>query len=344
MRTASQRALENVRPPALNVLDAIGDTRLVELERYLERRDVRVWAKLECLNPGGSAKARPAARMISDALASGRAHHGTTIVESTSGNMGVGLAQACKYHGLNLICVVDARTTRSNLQTMKAFGAEIRMITEPDPDGGDLLGARLREVSRLVETIPDSYWPDQYSNWSNPEAHFDGTMREIDAALNGRIDHLLVAVSTAGTLAGCSHFFRRAGRTTNLIAVDAVGSALFGGAPAPRRLPGYGAGVETEVSRAVEPDRLIRVSDIDAVVACRRLVNREAVLAGASSGAVAAALSALAPEFEPGSRIAMIFHDGGTGYLDSVYDDDWVLEHLGYGAKDVAMMTGTDPP
>ena len=326
------------------MLDAIGDTPLVELDRYLERSDIRVWAKLECLNPGGSAKARPAARMLSDAIARGEVGHGTTIVESTSGNMGVGLAQVCRFHGMRLICVVDSRTTKLNLQTMRALGAEIRMITEPDYVGGDLLEARLNEVARLVETVPGSFWPNQYSNRSNPAAHSDGTAREIDEVLDGRVDHLLVAVSTAGTLAGCASYIGEAGRPTNLIAVDAVGSALFGGSPAPRRLPGYGAGVETPMSRGLDPDRIVRVSDIDAVVACRRLVDREAILAGASSGAVAAALSALAPEFEPGSRIAMIFHDGGTGYLDSVYDDDWVLDELGYSREDVATMTGARDP
>ncbi len=173
------------------------------MQRYLERRDIRVWAKLESLNPGGSAKARPAARMIADALADGRIGPGSTVIESTSGNMGVGLAQACRFHGLRLICVVDSRTTDVNLRTMRAMGADVRVVTEPDPDGGDLLGARLKLVAELVESIPGAFWPDQYSNEANAESHALGTMREIDEALDGEVDHLFVAVSTAGTLAGC---------------------------------------------------------------------------------------------------------------------------------------------
>ena len=328
--------------PVPNILAAIGDTHLVEMQRYLERRDIRVWAKLEALNPGGSAKARPAARMIGDAIADGRIGPDTTIIESTSGNLGVGLAQVCRFHGLDLICVVDTRTTEVNLQTMRAMGADVRVVTEPDPDG-DLLGARLKLVARLLESIPDSYWPDQYSNESNGDSHSAGTMREIDDALDGDIDLLFVAVSTTGTLAGCMDYLHRMQRRTQVVAVDAVGSALFGGRAGPRRLPGYGASVESPTSKAVHPDRLIRVSDIDSVVACRRLLDREAVFAGASAGAVAAAISALAPEIDPGSRIAAIFHDGGGGYLDTVYDDAWVARELGYDAGTVATMVGNRP-
>ena len=343
MRAAQTTPIPTGRPPASDILAAIGETQLVEMQRYLERCDLRVWAKLESLNPGGSAKARPAARMIADALAEGSIGPGSTVIESTSGNMGVGLAQACRFHGLRLICVVDSRTTDVNLRTMRAMGADVRVVTEPDPDGGDLLGARLKLVDELVRSVPGAFWPDQYSNESNAESHSLGTMREIDEALDGEVDHLFVAVSTAGTLAGCMSYLERMQRTTNVVAVDAVGSALFGGSARPRKLPGFGAGVETPVSRTIEPDRVIRVSDIDSVVACRRLLDREAIFAGASAGAVAAALSALAPELEPGSRIAAIFHDGGAGYLDTVYDDDWIREELGYGRRDVDAMIGDRP-
>jgi N-(2-amino-2-carboxyethyl)-L-glutamate synthase len=344
MRAARTTPNPTRRPPVPNILAAIGETQLVEMQRYLERRDIRVWAKLESLNPGGSAKARPAARMIAEALAGGLIGPGSTVIESTSGNMGVGLAQACRFHGLRLICVVDPRTTDVNLRTMRAMGADVRVVTEPDPEGGDLLGARLRLVAELVESVPGAFWPDQYSNGSNAESHALGTMREIHEALDGEIDHLFAAVSTAGTLAGCMDYLERMERPAKVVAVDAVGSALFGGTARPRKLPGFGAGVETPVSRTVRPDRVIRVSDIDSVVACRRLLDREAIFAGASAGAVAAALSALAPELEPGSRVAAIFHDGGAGYLDTVYDDDWIRAELGYEPADVDAMIGNRPP
>ena len=175
-----------VRAPVDGILGAIGDTPLVALRRYLLRPDVDVWAKLEASNPGGSAKDRPAAQMLRDALDCGRIDLGTTVVESSSGNMGIGLAQGCRYLGLRLIAVVDARAHTSSVRTMRALGADVRVVTQPDPETGDLLVARLNAVRRLLAEIPNSFWPDQYANESNPAAHATGTMREIDEALGRR--------------------------------------------------------------------------------------------------------------------------------------------------------------
>jgi cysteine synthase A len=320
------------------VLDAIGGTPLVELRRL--GRGVHVWAKLESANPGGSAKDRPAARMIADALADGRIAPGGTVVESSSGNMGVGLAQACRYHGLRLICVVDTRAHDANLQAMRALGADIRVVGEPDPDTGDLLTARVKLVADLVAALPGAYWPDQYSNPSNPAAHAAGTMREIDDALAGDLDYLFVATSTTGTLRGCADLLRERDRATRIVAVDAVGSALFGGARGPRELPGFGAGMETVLSRGAAYDELVRVSDLECVVGCRRLAAQEAILAGASSGGVVSAFLRLAPEMLPGTRCALIFPDGGAGYFGTVFDDGWVERELGVGAATLAALVG----
>jgi len=297
------------------VLSAIGDTPLVALRRYLPGAGISVWAKLEAANPGGSAKDRPAARMLSDALAEGLIGPGSTVIESTSGNMGVGLAQACRYHGMQFVCVVDSRAHDTNVRTLRALGADVRVVARPDPETGDLLAARLALVQHLLATTPGAFWPNQYANESNPAAHADGTMREIDEALGGELDYLFVATSTTGTLRGCRDYLRDHGRATQVVAVDAVGSALFGGTRAERELPGLGAGVRTQLSRATDYDTLVRVSDLDCVTGCRRLVAREAVFAGASSGGVAIALESLAPLIAPGSRCALILPDGGTGYL-----------------------------
>ncbi len=326
------------RPPVDGVLDAIGNTPLVELHRYLDDSPLRVWAKLEAGNPGGSTKARPAARMIRDAVQQELVAPGSTVIESTSGNMGVGLAQACRYHGLQLICVVDTRTHETNVRTLRALGADVRIVSRPDPTTGDLLTARLALVRELLDAIPNSFWPDQYANESNPAAHADGTMREVDEALDGDLDYLFVATSTAGTLRGCCDYLRRHERPTRVVAVDAAGSALFGGVRATRRLPGFGAGIETSLSRSAEFDTLVRVSDLDCVRGCRRLVEREAVFAGGSSGGVAAALESLAPRFAPGSRCALIFPDGGGGYLRTVYDDAWVTETLGVAPEELGAL------
>ncbi len=343
---STQRPIETPgrpRDPREGILGAIGGTPLVALRRYLGRGDVEVFAKLESLNPGGSSKARSAARMLDDAMASGAVTDSTTVIESTSGNLGVGLAQACRYRRLRLICVVDTRAHDTNLRTMRALGADVRIVEHPDPDTGDLLAARLKLVARLLETTPDPFWLDQYGNESNPAAH-TGTMREIDEALGGRLDYLFVATSTTGTLRGCFDYLRARGSATSVVAVDAVGSALFGGERGPRRLPGFGAGVETKLSRAAEFDELVRVSDVDCVIGCRRLAEREAILAGASSGGVAVAIERLAPRMPAGSRCAAIFPDGGTGYLQTVYDDEWVATELGCAPDDVAAAVAETEP
>lgn len=325
----------DVAAPVDGVLGAVGATPLVRLHRYLGPAGPPVWAKLEAANPGGSAKARPALAMVDDALERGLVGPGGTVVESTSGNMGVGLAQACRYRGLHLICVVDTRATAGNVRAMRALGARVVVVTEPDPATGDLLVARLRTLGRLLDEHPGAHWPDQYANPANPGAHAAGTMREIDLALDGRIDLLLVATSTTGTVAGCLDHLRAAGRSTRVVAVDARGSALFGGTPGPRRLPGLGAGVATALSERAAVDEVVRVDDIDCVVGCRRLADREAILAGASGGGVMVALERLAPELAPGARVALILPDGGAGYLETVFDDDWVARELGVGAAEL---------
>ncbi|MEJ7826365.1 MAG: 2,3-diaminopropionate biosynthesis protein SbnA [Solirubrobacteraceae bacterium] len=322
------------------MLEAIGDTPLVALRRYLSRSDVSVWAKLEAANPGGSAKDRPAARMLEDALDHGLIGAGTTVIESSSGNMGVGLAQACRYYGMALICVVDARAHENNVRVMRALGADVRVVSCPDATG-DLLATRLKLVAELLERTPGAFWPDQYANTSNPAAHASGTMREIDEALDGDLDYLFVATSTTGTLRGCWDYLREHGRKTHVVAVDAVGSALFGGARGTRMLPGFGAGVQTELSAAAMFDQLVRVSDLDCVVGCRRLVDREAVFGGASSGGVVVALERCVAQLAPSSRCAVILPDGGTGYLSTVYDDAWVERELGCESAGLtAMVSG----
>ena len=329
MEDEAQRRLPGRASPVNSILDAVGSTPLVRLERYLPGRDVELWLKLEGVNPGGSVKDRPALEMLRDAVARGRLAEGGTVIESSSGNMGVGLAQACRYLGLRFICVVDTRAAAEKVATMRAFGAEVEVVREPDPATGDLLAARIARVAGLCAEIPGAFWPDQYENPANPRAHAVGTMREIDEALAGRVDCVLVPASTTGTLAGCQQYLRERGSDAEVIGVDAVGSALFGGERAYRRLPGLGAGLETGISRRAAPVRIERMSELECVIGCRRLIDREAIFAGASSGGALAAATRLAPELRPGASVAVIAPDGGAGYLRTVYDDRWVESELG---------------
>jgi N-(2-amino-2-carboxyethyl)-L-glutamate synthase len=311
------------------ILSAIGNTPLIELGKLMPDARFRVFAKMERFNPAGSVKDRTALNMLIDLVRRGQlVPNRSVVVESSSGNLGVGLAQVCRYFGLRFICVVDARTTERNLAMLQAYGAEVEVVTEPDRSTGEFLAARLRRVRGLIASIPYAYWPNQYANVLNPLAH-QNTMREIAEALQGRVDYLFSAVSTTGTMHGCSDYIRAHRMTTDVIAVDAVGSRIFGDTVGPRLIPGHGAGVRPALADTAHADDAVFVSDLECVVECRRLLHREAVLAGGSSGATVAALQKVADRIPDGATCVLIFPDGGDRYLDTIYSDEWVATHFG---------------
>ncbi len=323
------------------IMEAVGNTPLVQLSRYLENSAVQLYAKLEFCNPGGSAKDRPAYEMIKAGLETGQIDATSTIVESSSGNMGIGLAQACGYFGLKLICVVDPRAQAQNIRIMQALGAEVQMVEKPVD--GDFLQARLNRVCWLLENIEGSYWPNQYANPGNPRSHELGTIREIDEELNGKFDYLFVATSSTGTARGCQDYLRRHGRRTQVVAVDAVGSVLFGGEPGPRHIPGLGTGRIPKLARGQRFDVIHRVSDLNCVVECRRLAKREAILAGGSAGGVLSTIRAMQEQLTGKSCVA-ILHDSGTRYLDTVFNDVWVESKLGCSSQELQRLIGSSTP
>lgn len=310
------------------ILSAIGHTPMVRLMRVLELIPFHLYAKLEAFNPGGSIKDRAAFSIISNALETGKIRAGTTVIESSSGNMGIGLAQACAYFGLRLICVVDPKTANQNIHILKAYGAEVEVITEPDPVTGEFLTARIQRVQALLRSIPNSYWPDQYSNIHNARAHHQ-TMHEVVTALDGRVDYLFCSTSTCGTLRGCSEYARAHHLRTKIIAVDAVGSVIFGGSPKKRLIPGHGAARQPGLYQHSLAERCIRVSDLDCVIGCHRLLRREAIMAGGSSGGVLMAVESVKDEIPQGAVCALLLPDRGERYLDTIYSDVWVKEHFG---------------
>lgn len=310
------------------VLSLIGNTPLVEMCRVFPDAGFRLFAKLEGLNPGGSAKDRSALGMIRGALESGAINSDTVIIESSSGNMGIGLAQVCRCYGLRFICVVDPRTAPANLQLLRVYGAQIEYVAEPDPETGDFLCARLKRVRTLLAEIPNSFWTNQYANRHNSEAHYHSTISEIVAAL-GRIDYLFCATSTCGTIRGCSEYLSDHGHSTTVVGVDAVGSVIFGQERAKRIIPGLGAGIVPALFEPGLVDECVFVSDLDCVVGCRRLMREEALLVGGSAGGVLTAIDHFRPRIPDGAVCAAIFHDRGDRYLDTIFNDDWVLEHFG---------------
>jgi N-(2-amino-2-carboxyethyl)-L-glutamate synthase len=317
------------RKAVKGILAAIGDTPLVELDRLFPDLGFRLFAKLEKFNPGGSVKDRSALTMLQARILDGKLRPGvSTVVESSSGNLAIGIAQLCRYYGLRFVCVVDAKTTEQNLAILRAYQAEVEVVTERDPATGEYLPVRLARVRELVRAIPHAYWPNQYANPLNPRAH-ENTMREIVEALDGRVDHLFCATSTFGTLRGCARYVRRQELGTELVAVDAVGSVLFCDRGHRRLIPGHGASVRPALLDASLVDRVVHVSDLDCVVGCRRLTSREGILAGGSSGATVAAVQALRDRVPAGASCVLIFPDGGDRYLDTIYSDEWVARHFG---------------
>jgi cysteine synthase A len=312
------------------ILDAIGNTPLIHLRRISDRVNARVFAKLERFNPGGSSKDRPARGMLLAKLRSGELEPSrSVVVESSSGNLAIGLAQICRYFGLRFICVVDPKTPEPTLAILKSYGVTVERLEKADGQCGEYLPARLRRVRELVASVPGAYWPNQYANPLNPLAN-EATMGEIAVALGGDVDYLLCAVSTTGTLLGCAQYVRKHNLRTQLVAVDAVGSVLFAEEPAGyRRIPGFGASVRPPLLDPSAADQAIHVTDLECVVGCRQLMRSEAILAGGSSGATVAALTKLAPSIPEGSTCVLIFADGGDRYLDTIHSDTWVASQFG---------------
>jgi N-(2-amino-2-carboxyethyl)-L-glutamate synthase len=311
------------------VLSAIGDTPLIKLERAILGNRFALFAKLECLNPGGSIKDRPAYHILRHAWSRGDIDDRSVIVESSSGNMGIGLAQACRVYGLRFICVIDPKTTAQNIQMLETYGAEIQLVSEPDPVSGEFLPARIQRVKDLIEEIPGAFWPNQYANEMSSMAHYETTMHEIASALKGRIDYLFCATSTCGTIMGCSEYVRDHGMQTRIVAVDAVGSLIFGSTSGERLIPGLGAGLRPPLCRPEAVQCCVHVTDLECVVGCRRLMEREGLLVGGSSGGAFSAVERLADEIPDGSVCVVIFPDRGERYLDTIYSDAWVRAHLG---------------
>lgn len=301
----------------------VGSTPLASLERLFRRPDIRVFGKLENRNPTGSAKDRSALGIVREAWESGRLKPGTVVVESSSGNLAMACARLSALLGFSFECVVDPRANARTIAAIEAYGARVHRIAEPDPETGDWLVARLARVRELLGSIPGAITLDQYSNVAAIRAHADGTMREI-LEQAGEPDLLYVATSTTGTVGGCLRVVGERALRTDVVAVDAEGSVLFGGTRGRRMLSGYGAGFVPPLSQYSSPARVARVDDLSAVIGARALTLTEGLLAGASTGAVISALRADYANLPAGSTVVVMVHDGGMPYLDTVYDDDWV--------------------
>lgn len=303
----------------------IGNTPVVSIRVRLKHSWRTIHLKLESHNPAGSSKDRTAASLIGGLEKKGLLiGSDTTIIESSSGNLGVSLAMICRRKNLRFVAVVDPKTTVENLKRMRDFGAEFEKVDWPDESGGYLL-SRIHRVKELCAQRSNFVWPNQYQNPDNPSAHYSTTGPEILSQMNGCLEAVFVAASTGGTLAGISRFLREASPSTEVIGVDAVGSAALGGVAGHRKLIGIGSAIPSSFIGPKDCDVKVLVSDRDAFSVCRWLKNRLGLNLGGSAGAVVfACIKHLASKLSIGGVLCLC-PDGGENYKSTIYSDEWLV-------------------
>lgn len=286
-----------------------------------------VYLKIEALNPAGSIKLKAALSMVEDAEERGRLRPGDTIIESSSGSLGIALAMVSASKGYHFLCVTDPNILPACVDVMAALGTEVVEVDSRDASGG-YLGSRISYIRQRVLANPTIVWLNQYANPANLLAHDRCTARAITAELP-RVDFLFVGVGTSGTLMGCVSHFRQASPRTRIIAVDTVGSVSFGLPAGPRFIPGVGASRRPELLRPELVDEVLLIPEVDTVRTCRWLASRHGLLVGGSTGSVVSAITRRGPDLPAGSCVVGISPDLGDRYTKTIYDDAWVTEVFG---------------
>ena len=302
-----------------------GNTPLVELKSLSKDWPFTLYGKFELSNPGGSMKDRAAASMLGHAIESGRLKPGMTVIESSSGNMGVGLALACRRLGLRFVCVTDKRINRVNIKIMKTLNARVHVIDGLDGHP-DLLSARLSWLQDYLSENTDVFWPNQYNNYDNARGYFE-LMSELKNTLSDEPDFLFCATGTCGTIRGCADYIRDNNMATKIVAVDAVGSVIFGNDPGPRHIPGHGAAIRPGLFRSGMASEVVHVDDLHAIAGCNLLLRREGILAGGSTGAIVCAMQRFGHKIPAGSSVVVIIGDRGERYLDTIYNSEWLKRY-----------------
>lgn len=306
--------------------EAIGQVPIVRLNRLGGAcRRLELYLKLESCNPGGSIKEKNAVYLIREAEAQGRLKPGGTIVESSSGNFGIGLAMLGAARGYRVVIVVDAKTSSPVRRMLRAYGAELVELPPSAADEhGSMQVARMKKAKELAERTPGAWYPCQHLNPSNPEAHAVYTAREIEAAFDGAPDVIVVGVSTAGQIEGLARHFEQRKSPVCFVGVDVAGSVIFGTPPHPYKMTGLGLCFVPPNLRPEVLHAAYSVRDELAFSVCHELARKEGLLLGASTGAIVAAGLAFAQRQEEGLRILMINPDRGDRYLETVYNPAWL--------------------
>jgi len=297
-------------PIAADITQLVGHTPMLQLGRVVPQGSADVYAKLEFLNPGGSIKDRAALGMILDAEAKGLLRPGSTIVEATAGNTGVGLALIGVNRGYKVKLFVPEGFAEEKCILMRGFGAEV--VRTPEADG--MKGA-IREADKLAETIPGAFMAGQFTNQANPKFHHDTTAAEIWDQMDGRIDAFVAGVGTGGTFSGVAQFLKEKNPAVVTVAVETQGSILQGGPLGKHRVEGIGVSFIPETFHREVCDRVMMVNDEDAFAMVKRLAAEEGVVGGSSAGAAIHAAVMLAGELGAGKRVVTVIPDSAERYL-----------------------------
>ncbi|MGI6149002.1 MAG: cysteine synthase A [Firmicutes bacterium] len=294
-----------------NILELIGRTPLVRINRLAPAGAAEIWAKLESFNPGGSVKDRIALSMVRAAERSGRLQPGGTIIEPTSGNTGIGLAMVAAALGYKLIICMPETASLERRLLIQTYGAELILT----PGALGMKGAIAKAQEILAEN-PSYFMPQQFENPANPEIHSQTTAVEILEQTNRRFDAFVAGIGTGGTITGCGEVFRKEVPHVRIVAVEPQKSAVLSGQqPGPHRIQGIGAGFVPAVLNQDVYDEIVQVSDEEALGMVGRLARAEGILAGISAGAAMVAALQVAQELGPGKRVVVILPDTGERYL-----------------------------
>jgi N-(2-amino-2-carboxyethyl)-L-glutamate synthase len=286
-----------------------------------------LFLKCEGFNFAGSIKLKPAIEMITALEREGRIDSCSVLVESSSGNLGVALAVVAAARGYSLVCVMDCNSNRATRKIIEVLGASVIVVDTPDPVTG-WLGARFNQVRDLCQQDARCVWLNQHANRFNWMSHYWTTAPAVERCFPD-LGVLFVGVGTSGTLMGCGRYFKERSPGVTIVAVDAVGSATFGGKSGPRLIPGLGASVRPLLLDDGYLDDVVHVEEAATIAACRSLAARGFLFGGSTGTVVAGAQAWLQMHGRPGLRCVAIAPDLGDRYIETIYDDAWVDAHFG---------------